>query len=99
MQAASALVYISIINMVLISAASIRTIQEWFPWVSYPLLVLMVLFVYALAILFEHVFMYRSIVNYTTGQAYIKENPIVQDLQKLKKDMASIKKALDIQDE
>lgn len=99
LQAANALVYVTIVNTFMIGAAAIRTIQEWLPWVTFPMLVGFEAIVYAAAIIFEHVFTYKAVVSYNTGQAYIKENPVVKDLELLKDNQSKIMRHLGIEDD
>lgn len=92
--AQSAQFYVALIQLFLVAAAAIRTIQEWFDWVTYPMLIIALITIYLLAILFDHIFVYKSVISYTTGQAYIDENPAVRDLKHIKRELSELKELI-----
>lgn len=93
--ASRAMIYMSMYSMFALSAASIRTIQEWFPWFTFPMLLGCVALWFILAMLIEHIFVYKAEIDYTTKQAYIDENPAAKALKRVEKDVATIKKILE----
>ena len=81
LQAANALFYVSAFQLLLVGLAAIGRIQQTFPWFSIFMLVGLMVLVFIMGVLFEHFVMYKAVVTYSTGQAYIEQNPAAVDLK------------------
>ena len=95
LQAQNAQFYVAAVQIFLVSIAAIRTIQEWAPWFTFPMLVAGLVVLYLGAIIFEHVFVYKSVIHYTTSQSWIEENPAVRKLRDIEEKIAEITKKLE----
>ena len=98
-QAASAQFYVGLFQLGLIAAAAIRTMQEWFPWLTFPMLAVGLFVLYLLAMLFDYVFVLSSSTEFSTKQAYGHKNPAGEALEELKAGMKKVKDKLEIEDE
>ena len=94
LQAQNAQFYVAAVQIFLVSVAAIRTIQEWVPWFTFPMLVAVLVVIYLAAIIFEHIFVYKSVIHYTTSQSWIEENPAVRKLRDIENQLLEIKKEL-----
>jgi hypothetical protein len=90
-QAASAQFYVSIIQLGLVAVAAIRTIQEWFPWLTFPMLVILLGGLYLAAMVFDYVLVFPSVVSFGASQAYKHPNPMADDIRTIKEELRALR--------
>ena len=93
-QVASAQFYMGVVQLFLIAVAAIRTIQEWLPWLTFPMLLGALVVFYGVVMVFDYVFILGPVLSFTAHQTYKHDNPIVDDIKQIKADVKAIKEAI-----
>jgi hypothetical protein len=89
----------SLINLTTLWAVANKSIVQFFPWLTYPIL-LGAIFVIVLVILpvSDYAFLYSTRQRYLNEQACKHDNPIIKKLVAMEKDLVLIKNKLNIEE-
>ena len=93
--ASRTMIYMSVYSLFALSAAAIPTIGVWFPWINFPILIGIVVAFFLVAMVLDHLFVYKAEIDYTTKQAYIDENPAAKALKKVERGVAENSEKID----
>jgi predicted membrane channel-forming protein YqfA (hemolysin III family) len=86
-QSVRAQFYIGLAQLSLVAVAAIRTIQEWLPWVTFPLLLAGLFIVYVLAGVLDYIFAMSSVVAFQNEQICKHDNPVIARLQAIEEQL------------
>ena len=91
--------YMGIPNQLLLAIAAIATIQKWFPWVSFYLLLGMMAAGFLLLALFHYYIIQPVEMAYNSKQGWKHNNPAQQRIDSIDKKVTAICEKLGIEEE
>ena len=89
--------YYGFVTGLFAAVAARAQLSVWFPWLSFPLILLLMFVGLHLLMILDHVLIKRSEYAHQAEQSYIPENPVVVDIQALRADMDKVKQVLRIE--
>ena len=91
--------YYSTVSLVLVAVAARSQLEEWFPWLSFPWIVLLLVVLIVVAGILDHIFVIRNEYAWSGVQSWSMNNPVVKCLQDTQSDIKKIKDKLGIGEE
>jgi len=96
----STLGYVGYINFSLIVAVAYNTtlrdpLQQYFPWLTFPMFIGVMVVVVGLAMLIEYKLMMPSSISFGLSQSWRHRNPVRTELEKINKRLEKIEKKLE----
>ena len=87
--------YYSTVSLVLLAVAARPQLEEWFPWLSFPVILFLLFLIMVIAGVLDHIFVIRSEYAWNGVQTWSNNNPVVKCLQDMQADISKIKRELE----